>query len=82
MGPKILVNIVSVIAEVFLIWTNLAKTKVAWTSVTMTVGRHLLKIVPGTYIKSLDIISSVTADIFLIWTNVAWTNVTVTLGIC
>ena len=29
----------SVRAEIFLIWTNVAKTKVAWTNVTVTVGQ-------------------------------------------
>ena len=29
----------SVRAEIFLIWTNVAKTNVAWTNVTVTVGK-------------------------------------------
>ena len=33
-----LVKIVSVAAEIFLIWTNVARTHVAWTIVTVTVG--------------------------------------------
>ena len=33
-----LVKIRSVTAEIFLIWTNVARTNVDWTSVTMTVG--------------------------------------------
>ena len=36
MGPKSLVNIVSVTAEIFLIWTNVDRTNVAWTNVIMT----------------------------------------------
>ena len=35
---KSLVKIGSVRAEIFLIWTNVAKTNVAWTNVTVTVG--------------------------------------------
>ena len=33
-----MVKIRSVTAEIFLIWTNVARTNVAWTNVTMTVG--------------------------------------------
>ena len=33
-----MVKIGSVRAEIFLIWTNVAKTDVAWTNVTVTVG--------------------------------------------
>ena len=36
-GTKSLVKIGSVIAEFFLIWTNVVKTNVAWTNVTVTV---------------------------------------------
>ena len=35
---KSLVKIGSVRAEIFLIWTNVAKTIVAWTNVTVTIG--------------------------------------------
>ena len=50
-------------------------------------SRNLVKIVQGTFLKSLFKIGSVTAEIFPIWTNVdwtnvAWTNVTVTVGMC
>ena len=38
LGPKILVKIVSVIAEILLIWTNVARKYAAWTNTTMTVG--------------------------------------------
>ena len=38
LGPKSLVNIGSVTGEIFLIWTNIARTNVAWTNVTATVG--------------------------------------------
>ena len=37
-GTNSLVKIRSVIAEIFLIWTNVARTNVAWTNVTVTVG--------------------------------------------
>ena len=37
-GFKRLVKIGSVIAEIFLMWTNVARTIVAWTNVTMTAG--------------------------------------------
>ena len=45
---------------------------------------HLLKMVPGTYLKNLVKIGWVTAEIFLIWTNVtrtniAWTNITISI---
>ena len=63
MGTKSLVKIGSVIGELFLIWTKVAKTNVAWTNVTVTVFICLVKT------------GSVTAEIFLIWTNVAETNV-------
>ena len=33
-----LVNIRSVTAEIYLIWTNVGRTNVAWTNVTVTVG--------------------------------------------
>ena len=35
---KSLVKIGSVTAEIFLIWTNVARTNVAWTNVIVTVG--------------------------------------------
>ena len=34
---SLVVKIGSVTAEIFLIWTNVTRTKVAWTNVTMTV---------------------------------------------
>ena len=37
LGTKSLDKIGSVIAELFLIWTKVAKTNVAWTNVTVTV---------------------------------------------
>ena len=48
---------------------------------------HQLKMVPGTFLKSLVKVRYITAEIFLIWTNVvrtnvAWTNVPLTVGIC
>ena len=44
LGPKRLVKIGSVTAEIFLIWTNVALTNVAWTNVSV----NLFKRVPGT----------------------------------
>ena len=38
LGPKSLVSIESVTVEIFLIWTNVARTYVAWTNVTIAVG--------------------------------------------
>ena len=38
MGPKSWVKIRSVTAEIFLIWTNVARTNVALTYVAITVG--------------------------------------------
>ena len=38
LGPKRLVKIRSVTAEIFLIWTNVARTNVALTNITVTVG--------------------------------------------
>ena len=35
LGPKSLVKIGSVTAEIFLIWTNVARRNVAWTNVTV-----------------------------------------------
>ena len=37
LGTKSLVKIGSVIAELFLVWTKVAKANVAWTNVTVTV---------------------------------------------
>ena len=73
-----MVNIESVTAEIFLIWTNDARTNVVWKNVTVTIG---------IYLYSLAKIEFVTAEIFLIWTNdaktnVVLTNVTVTVDIC
>ena len=50
-----MVKIGSVTAEIFLIWTNAARTNIAWTNVNMklesaTNSKHLLKVVPGTYL--------------------------------
>ena len=36
LGPKSLVKIGSVRTEIFLIWTNVARTNVAWTNVAWT----------------------------------------------
>ena len=38
LGPKSLFKIGSVTAKIFLIWTNVSRTNVAWTNVTVTVG--------------------------------------------
>ena len=79
-----MVKIRSVTAEIFLIWSNVARTNVAWTYVPLW---HRLKMVQESSILSLVKIGSVAAEIFLIWTkvagtNVAWTNVIVAVGIC
>ena len=37
LGPKSLVNIGSVTAEILLIWTNVTRTNVVWPNVTVTV---------------------------------------------
>ena len=81
MCPRSLVKIRSVTAEIFLIWSNVARTNVAWTYVPIW---HRIKMFPETSILSLVKIGSVAAEIFLIWpkvarTNVAWTNVTATV---
>ena len=38
LGPKSLVRIGSVTTEIFLIWTNVARTNIGWTNIIMTVG--------------------------------------------
>ena len=84
-----MVKIGPVTAEIFLMWTNVARTNVAWEKCDCD-NWHLLKRVPvtlGTYLESLVRIGPVTAEILLIWTNVArtnvaWTNVTMTVDIC
>ena len=38
LGPKSLVKIGSVTAEIFLIWTNVARINVVWTDFSVTVG--------------------------------------------
>ena len=37
LGPQKLIKIGSVAAEIFLIWTNVARTNVAWTNVIVSV---------------------------------------------
>ena len=84
-----MVRIWSVTAEILIIWTNVARTNVAWKKCDCD-NWHLLKRVLGTlgtYLESLVNIGPVTAEILLIRTNVArtdvaWTNVTVTVNIC
>ena len=44
-----MVKIGSVTPEIFLIWTNVARTNVAWTNVTNH-SWNLFKMVPGTYL--------------------------------
>ena len=63
-----------VTAEIFLIWTNIARINVARINVAVTV-ENLFYIFPGINFQSFVKIESVTAEIFLIWTNVAGTNV-------
>ena len=38
LGPITKVKIGSVRAEIFLIWANVARTNIAWTNITITVG--------------------------------------------
>ena len=71
------IKIGSVISEIFLIWTYVPRTNVAWRNVAMTVE------ISSSFVR----IGSVTAEIFLIWTivartNVAWSNVTAIVEIC
>ena len=50
LGPKnCLVKIGPVTAEILQIWTNVARTNVAWTNVTETV-KNLFKLVTETYL--------------------------------
>ena len=71
-----MVKIGSVTAEIFLTWTNVARTNVAWTNVIVTVGL-CSKRSPEYTFK----IWSLTAQILSTWTNVARTNVLVTVSI-
>ena len=83
LGPKSLIEMGSVLAELLLIWANAAR-------IYMLPGKlspwQLASVKDCPRIK----IDSVTAEIlliFLIWTNVGrtnvvWTNVTLTVGIC
>ena len=48
-GPKSLVKIGSVTAEILLTLTNVARAYGAWTNISMTVGM-CQKMVPGTYL--------------------------------
>ena len=66
--------------KIFLIVTNVARTNVAWTNVTITVE------ICSSQELTIKVWSE-TAEIFLIWTNVTrtnvvWTNVTLTVEIC
>ena len=79
-----MVKIESVTAKIFLIWTNIAKTNVDWTNISIMVGSGK----DGSRNLPFKVWStSVTAEIFLIWTNVAktnvdWTNINLIFGIC
>ena len=44
LGPKSLQKILSVTAEIFLVWTNVARTNVAWTNVAWTNGISIVEI--------------------------------------
>ena len=73
----------SVTAEIFLMWTNVARTNVARTNVTVTVGICPRGSQEPTF-KVWSKFGPVTAEILLIWTNVArtnvaWTNVHLTI---
>ena len=66
--------------KIFLIVTNVARTNVSWTNVTITVE------ICSSQELTIKVWSE-TAEIFLIWTNVArtnvaWTNVNLIVGIC
>ena len=84
-----MIKIEPVTAEVLPIWTNVARTNVAWEKCDCD-NLHLLNRVPvtlETYLESLVKIGPLTAEILLIWTNVtrtnvAWINVIVTVGTC
>ena len=68
--------------KILLVWTNVTKTNVAWTNVTLIYDIWYICPQKPTF-KILVKIGSVTAEILLIWTsvawiNAAWTNVTMT----
>ena len=42
-------------AEIFLIWTNVAKTNVAWTNVTVTVTVNQVGIVNFSFLARLEV---------------------------
>ena len=72
-----MVKIGPVTDEILPIWTNVARTNVAWEKCDCD-NWHPLKRVPvtlGTYFKSLVKIRPVTDEILLIWTNVTRTDV-------
>ena len=83
-GPKSLVKIGSVTAEIFLIWINVTRTYFygqmsLWQLVSVKDGPRNLPLKFGQNRVAA-------AEIFLIWTNVVgtnvvWTNVIVTVGI-
>ena len=53
MAPKSLVKIGLVSAKIYLVWTNVARTNVAWTmNITVTAGQ-LFKMVQGSYHSNL-----------------------------
>ena len=74
--PMASVKIGSVTADILLMWTNDARSNVAWTSPCDFC--HLLNMVPESWLWNLIKIGPVTAEILLIWTNVDRTNVALT----
>ena len=83
LGPKCLVKIGSVKAEILRIWTNVAR----FTGQMSPCWLASVKDGPRSLPLEFGLNWRVTAEIFEIWTNVAWTNVTwknvtVTVAIC
>ena len=85
-----LVKIESITADVLLIYTNVARTYIAWINIIITVEIcQRWSNIPNCILVKLGF---VTAEIFLIWTdvtrtnvartNVAWTNVNLIVGFC
>ena len=64
LAPNNVVKIGSVTAEIFPIWTNVARTNVTWTNVTLTVG-ICSKCSQEPTLKVSSKIRSVTAEILL-----------------
>ena len=74
LGTKSLVKIGSVIAELFLVWTKVAKTNDAWTNVTVTVGvRKAIFVSTPTYVKlSLSWVGALTTKSLATFSELLW----------